>query len=184
LFAFFAVLFVVQLPWQAMADVIDAPHNQASGISCQNCHTYSLWWQFSPVNTAPNRASLVEALCASCHAGTGTGPHVATHSSAALGTVHRAGLGEWSRSCLDCHDPHFQQQLRGWATDSTVPDTDLYLVQGTINAITNNGTHITYTLNQAKTKSAWANPADWNNNSSSRSPCQPSADKGLGTTVS
>ncbi len=163
-------MILLQLAWNVDAAVIDAPHNQAGGISCGNCHTYSLWWQFSPSDNSPDRANLVEVICAICHEGNGTAPHVTTHSSAALGSLHRADilpLSGWGRTCVDCHDPHFQQQLRGWAGDTTVPDTELYLAQGTIGTITNSGSTITYTLNQSKTKPAWADPADWTNKTGS-----------------
>jgi len=161
-----AGLFLLQLPSEGYADIIDAPHNLAGGITCQTCHSYSLWWRYSPSTNAPDRANIIEVVCGNCHAGDGAAPHVTTHSSAALGSLHRETIlppSGWARTCTDCHDPHFQAQLRGWAGNSTVPDTELYLAQGTISAITSNGGSINYTLNQAKTKPAWANPADWTN---------------------
>lgn len=153
-----------QLPSPLHAAVIDAPHTPAGGVACGNCHSYSLWWQFSPSDTAASRALLVEALCATCHDGSGTAPYAVTHSSAALGTLHRSDIQPpegWSRTCLDCHDPHFQQQLRGWIGDPSVADTDLYVAQGTITALQNNGSTLVYTLDPAKSNPAWSDPAEW-----------------------
>ncbi|MDD5757486.1 MAG: hypothetical protein PHI06_00220 [Desulfobulbaceae bacterium] len=160
---FLACLFFLPLSGKSHAEVLDAPHNTAGGVFCQSCHSYSLWWRYSPSNSAPDRANLIELLCAACHGANGTAPRAVTHSSGALGSLHRADISPWGRSCLDCHDPHFQLQLREWVNDPTVPDTELYLAQGTISAITNNGSTIQYTLNQSKTKAAWSNPAGWTN---------------------
>ena len=35
---------------QAYAEVYvtDAPHNATMDITCGSCHSYSLWWAFSP----------------------------------------------------------------------------------------------------------------------------------------
>lgn len=159
--ALLACLFFLPLSGKSHAEVLDAPHNKAGGVFCQSCHFYSLWWQYSPSNSAPDRANIIELLCDTCHGANGTAPQVVTHSSDALGSLHRTDILPWSRSCLDCHDPHFQLQLREWVNNPSVADTELYLAQGTISTITNNGSTIQYTLNQSKTKAAWSNPADW-----------------------
>ncbi|MDA8159403.1 MAG: hypothetical protein M0T76_01580, partial [Desulfobacteraceae bacterium] len=66
------------------ASVIDAPHNDTNGISCTTCHTYSLWWQYSPASptSTPDKATVVVALCSTCHGAGGSAPQVLTHSSA------------------------------------------------------------------------------------------------------
>lgn len=159
-----AGLLLLLFPPSLKAAVLDAPHTPANGVYCGHCHSYSLWWQFSPSDATPNRAAIVEALCASCHNGNTPAPTAVTHSSAALGSLHRADIlppSGWSRTCLDCHDPHFQQQLRGWSGAPGVADTDLFLIQGTITAVRNNGSTIDYLLDPAKTKAAWSDPADW-----------------------
>ncbi|MDP2107150.1 MAG: hypothetical protein Q8J76_14230, partial [Desulfobulbaceae bacterium] len=73
----------------AMASVVDAPHNE---ISCSTCHSYSLWWQYSPAsqNPGPNdHASIVESVCMDCHDGSRDIPAVTTHSSTVINsTVH------------------------------------------------------------------------------------------------
>ena len=113
------------------AAVLDAPHNDTNNIGCKDCHSYSLWWKFSPVQSDPTlRTEQVNAICLKCH-GT-TGPEIAgvTHSSLAMGSLHRGGddgLADWSRLCTDCHDPHFQAQLN-W--QGQVPDSELFLVTG------------------------------------------------------
>lgn len=112
----------------ATAAVVDAPHNDTNNMGCTGCHNYSLWWQYSPMENDPAlRAGQINTICLNCH-GT-NGPEIAgvAHSSLAMGSLHRDSLGDWSRLCTDCHDPHFQAQL-DWL--GTVPDSQLYLVSG------------------------------------------------------
>ncbi|MBU4153690.1 MAG: DUF1566 domain-containing protein [Proteobacteria bacterium] len=112
----------------AMASVVDAPHNE---ISCSTCHSYSLWWQYSPAsqNPGPNdHASIVESVCMDCHDGSRDIPAVTTHSSTVINsTVH----GVWGVGCTSCHNPHYQDQL-DWVGSATEP----YLVTGTILGLT------------------------------------------------
>lgn len=109
--------------------VIDAPHTPYHGVTCAGCHNYSLWWQYSPlVPTATDYSAKGDVLCLSCH-GVGAAAINAVHSSTAMGLAHNPLLGEWTSSCLECHDPHLQAQLTWRETDSA----HLYLATGTIN---------------------------------------------------
>lgn len=160
--------------------VIDAPHTKDNGVACSSCHTYSLWWEFSPTDYVANRDTvIIETLCDSCHGGNSSAPFAVTHSSGAmLPGMHNIAYGDWTRACLDCHNPHFQLQL-DWLGDAGVADTDLYLTQGTIGTIIDNldGTStFDYTLTPGKTKPAWALPEDWTKKTS--------AGRGLLVTVS
>ena len=116
------------------ASVIDAPHNETNGIQCTTCHTYSLWWQYSPTtqNAAPNdRGTLASAICNKCHDGNHSAyPPMLSHSSINTGST----TGTWNTSCIDCHDPHYQAQLDWSATDAA----QLYLITGTIDSVTDN----------------------------------------------
>jgi len=126
--------------------VIDAPHNETRGISCGDCHSYSLWWQNSPavVSTSPSYADITNAICAKCHA------H-ATHASIVP--------GGFSVKCVDCHSAHDQAQV-GWRGSDA---NDLYLVKGTINGsfVVNGGqTTFAYSLSSAP-PDEWRDPATW-----------------------
>ena len=111
----------------AQAEVLDAPHNDTNGISCASCHTYSIWWRYSPAKTQSNFVSIVDTICFDCHKDAGTGPKALTHSSAVIGvTTH----GTWERACTVCHNPHHQDQLE-WANSATKP----YLATGTISGV-------------------------------------------------
>lgn len=165
-----SVLLATGISW---ADVIDAPHTQSQGVFCIDCHSYSIWWQFSPSDQFSDRDEyVIEPLCDSCHDGNSTYPYAKTHSGEKMGSfMHRAELGNWSRACLDCHSPHFQEQLRGWriddysrgwSDDPSVLDTDLYLVQGTIGTIISNDNATSifdYSVEQRK--ELWASPVEW-----------------------
>jgi len=116
------------------AAVTDAPHNDTNRIHCTDCHSYSLWWEFSPVDSdAALKADKVSTICLGCHGDSGPEIGAATHSSLAMGSLHRDELGDWGRVCTDCHDPHFQAQL-DW--QGTVADADLYVVRGTLDPAT------------------------------------------------
>lgn len=110
------------------AAVIDAPHNETTGIKCASCHSYSLWWEYSPttLHANPDHREIVDAVCRGCHSGSGPGPKALTHSSAVMGsTLHDT----WGVGCMDCHNPHYQDQLQ-WVGSATGP----YLITGTIAA--------------------------------------------------
>ncbi len=149
---------------QANASIIDTPHNETNNIVCTDCHKYSLWWQYSPLlSNSQLWETKTNAVCLTCHGDSGPEITEVTHASLAMGTAHRSDLGEWSRACVDCHDPHFQQQLN-WS--QSVPDTDLYLVTGTITpgslSVTGSGIpfspyYSTFTYQDVSIKDGWDN---------------------------
>lgn len=166
------------LGWLAMAGpswaaVNDAPHNENIGITCVNCHSYSLWWRFSPASAqeASTFGTIANDLCLHCHNDpNGPAPYKKGHSGASFETA--AQHGDWSTNCIDCHDPHLQPQLQWRNTDT--PNT-LYLVTGTIGNAASFDLHPdgTTTFNYTVPGSGdptWADPATWiNKNASSRS---------------
>lgn len=121
--------FLLVLP--AYANISDAPHNLTNDINCSSCHSFSLWWQFSPINynSTPDSSLIVNNVCLSCHGPSGNEIQENTHSSDAMGTT--SAEWQWSRDCVDCHDPHFQGQLE-WVTADPSLAEQLYLVTGTI----------------------------------------------------
>ncbi|MDD5757839.1 MAG: Calx-beta domain-containing protein [Desulfobulbaceae bacterium] len=111
------------------AAVVDAPHNT---ISCTTCHSYSLWWQYSPTTQSPapdDHSTIVNTVCMICHKiATGSVPKALTHSSTIIdSSLH----GIWGVGCTSCHNPHYQEQLN-WIGTSSEP----YLVTGTISTST------------------------------------------------
>ncbi|MDD5758295.1 MAG: DUF5011 domain-containing protein [Desulfobulbaceae bacterium] len=133
-------------------DVLDAPHNSAFGISCGSCHSYSLWWQFSPLSQIDtSHADRTRAICLTCH-----GPNGNTLPA----QIHASAVPSWGADCMACHDAHAQAQL-DWR--GTVPNTDLYLATGTISSIQNDTVNGLSTLNYtiASTASGWTDPATW-----------------------
>jgi len=147
--------------------VIDAPHNQAHGVSCSDCHSYSMWWQHSPMpDSDPAYGQRTDAICFKCH-GLGAGAIAAVHSSAAMGASHNPALGNWKVMCVDCHSPHRQPQLEWRGSDAAA----LYLVKGAIvGGITVAGgqTTFTYQLNEPGNPEhpEWSDPARWGNKTS------------------
>jgi len=91
-----------------------------------------------------------------CHGSGGTAPQVVTHSDVVIN-----GSSGWAVACLDCHDPHFHDQLMNLS--------NTYLVIGIIDAYSNNGngsSTITFTYSSATVKDGWNLPphgdnADW-----------------------
>lgn len=115
----------------AVAYVNDAPHNETNNIECGSCHTYSLWWQFSPKGeNDPSYGGYTNAVCDSCHTKAGF-PYKITHSYTSMAEMHDTATGNWATNCIDCHDPHQQAQLNWLAIDPSF-DTDLFLVSGTV----------------------------------------------------
>ncbi len=143
------------------ADVVDAPHNQASGVSCSGCHSYSFWWQYSPLDTTSlYYKTQIDSICANCHYSGSPMTAGCGHSSATMEEMHNPLLGSWQRNCLDCHDPHFQAQL-DWRPQYV---SDLYLVAGTIGPAANfiyaNGeTIFDYTTSAVSPN--WTDQATW-----------------------
>lgn len=152
----------------AAASVIDAPHNETNAISCGTCHSYSLWWQFSPIYQNPTEYTLrSDTVCHQCHGDAGSLPLKNPHSSAAMDLMHNPVLGDWSTKCVDCHDPHIQGQL-DWLTSDPANAANLYLATGTITAgsiqVNTNpdGTKsTTFDYTGANAKDNWLDPALW-----------------------
>jgi hypothetical protein len=141
--------------------VIDAPHTPYHGVTCADCHSYSLWWQYSPLSPSQTAdySAKTDALCRKCH-GQGGGAINAVHSSAAMATAHNPSLGQWTTSCLACHAPHLQAQLAWRQEDSS----HLFLATGTINGqVTYQAGESSFTYgNLVVAASAWdPNLADW-----------------------
>jgi len=166
-------LLTAMLTWgEATASVIDAPHNESNGVGCGSCHTYSLWWQYSPAvsSASPGYAVISDAVCNKCHGPSGSEFRKVSHSSASMGDAHNVDLGTWSTKCVDCHNPHLQAQLDWLPANPTFGDGSmgggLYLVEGTVSGISDNGngtTDITFT--NAAAKSPWEDPLRWNKKS-------------------
>ncbi len=140
--------------------VLAAPHNETRGIRCASCHSYSLWWQYSPVSGAdPLYPALATAMCTPCHGQGGAGQWIKEgHGSAAMGGRHREALGTWAVTCIDCHDPHDQGQLEWRTTDAQ----GLYLVTGTIaGQVTVQGGETTFAYTADQVKAEWSDRATW-----------------------
>jgi len=139
-----AVLFVsvlVCLSGSTNASSINAPHDEANDVSCEDCHSNPL--------PDTNRS----AVCETCHGAGGSAPQVLTHSNEVI-----KGYAGWEAECLDCHDPHFQYQL--------VNLPDLYLISGTVDGYSDNhnGTS-TFVFDYSSAtinNSAWELPPDGN----------------------
>ena len=132
---------IIQLPTPSA--VIDAPHNMTYGIKCGDCHSYSMWWQYSPStkSTNPNHSQISDRVCNSCHDGNNPlFPKGKSHSNIVAGSTKYT----WDQYCIDCHDPHKQSQLDWIVTNSA----ELFLITGTIDNVANgsqaNTTAISY----------------------------------------
>ena len=133
--------------------VIDAPHNGTRGITCGSCHTYSLWWKYSPVTTAAaNYATITNAICAKCH-------NTVTHSSVTP--------GDFSVKCVECHSAHHQAQVDWRGSDAN----NLYLVKGTITgSFVVNGGQTTLNYSLTSSMSEWSDTATWGKKNSTLPP--------------
>ncbi len=152
--------FVLWLCTSASASVIDAPHNETHGVKCGDCHAYSLWWQYSPAANNSTYAQITDGVCNKCHASNSSFPKV-SHNSVNMGSLHDIDLGPWETKCLDCHNPHYQDQLNWQGADSA----NLFLVTGTIDAasIQVNSSANTTTLDykNAGAHANWIDPVLW-----------------------
>jgi len=149
--------------------VIDAPHNESNNIACGRCHTYSLWWTYSPTSAPDIEAyrAVTDTVCNSCH-----GPGMAefnklTHSSTSMGRNHSVS-GAWDRMCVDCHDPHLQEQLTYLPANPDFSQNDLaqgggvYLAQGTMDQIADNGDNTTsFTYSNLLAAPPWDDMSLW-----------------------
>lgn len=155
----------------AHASVLDAPHNESHGVKCGSCHTYSAWWQFSP--TKPGTAEYAgrtDGLCNQCHGANGSEFRKLSHSALSMAETHNQDLGDWSTKCIDCHNPHHQPQLNWLSTSATFGDGSLagglYLAEGTIASITDNGNGTTaITFTNAAAKAPWQDTGRWSQKS-------------------
>lgn len=159
--------FVFWICTMASASVIDAPHNETNDIKCGHCHAYSVWWQYSPAanNDGTPYAQITDGVCNKCHAPGGSAPNKISHSWGSMLDIHDTYLGVWETKCLDCHNPHYQDQLNWQGTNGA----DLFLVSGTIAAGSiqvNPGTNTT-TLDykNADAHANWTDPALWSKKS-------------------
>ena len=135
LFVVFLAEFFVAYTCNA-SSIPNAPHGDTHNITCASCHIDPL--------PETDRSD----VCGICHGAGGTAPLVLTHSNAVIN-----GSSGWSTSCLDCHDPHFHNQL--------VNISDLYLITGTIDAYSNNGngsSTFTFDYSTAVIKAGWNLP--------------------------
>ena len=146
------------------ASVIDAPHNDTNHISCVSCHSYSLWWKYSPNSQhTSDHKTLVISVCMACHETGGYAPMAKTHSALTMGSTYYDG--EWAIGCTECHNPHYQEQLN-WIGTSTSP----FLINGVITDVAINTPQpgqSTITYSGATTNPGWpaegaaANDLDW-----------------------
>lgn len=147
----------------AQASVLDAPHNSTNAITCTTCHTYSLWWQYSPSlkNLTPGYTAIVNAICMQCHDDNST-LAVATHSSAVIGSENNYHNG-WGVGCTDCHNPHFQDQIN-WGTEAFLitgaidlnkPNKGITTGKVTINSVEYDQTSIAITSPLTKDNANW-----------------------------
>lgn len=129
------ILTIYFSPPISSASVIDAPHNETHAIKCGDCHAYSVWWQYSPAtnNSTTSYTLITDSVCNKCHAPGRSAPNKIGHNWESMADIHDSYLGTWSTNCLDCHTPHYQDQLTWLNTDPSL-SADLYLVTGTINA--------------------------------------------------
>lgn len=161
-----AFTFMFCLPPPASASVIDAPHNETHAVKCGDCHAYSVWWQYSPAasNTSPPYTQITNGLCNKCHAPGGSAPNKIGHNWESMAETHDTYLGTWDTKCLDCHNPHYQDQLTWLSVDPGL-SSELSLVTGTISAgsLQINSADNTTTLiyKNADGHLNWLNPALW-----------------------
>ncbi|NTW59154.1 MAG: CxxxxCH/CxxCH domain-containing protein [Nitrospirae bacterium] len=142
------ILFVVLLAFAAgTAHAADAPHNASNTMSCADCHS-----QFSA-------GSYSDDVCLSCHLNaTGGGysqnsaPKMLTHASANTSTKY----GNWSFTCISCHNKHTQDQMYAYGPDS-------YLITGTITSVTDNndGTTTFGYMNLIENIAGWSDFTKW-----------------------
>lgn len=87
-------------------------------------------------------------------------PKMTTHSSAAMGELANVEYGEWSRKCVDCHEPHHNNgiTMRGGVSDPSYIVAEFtadYAV--TVDYVTTMNITSPITIND----STWADPATW-----------------------
>lgn len=161
-----ALALILGLCTMATASVLDAPHNETNAVKCGDCHAYSVWWQYSPAtnNSNTSYAQITNGVCNKCHGPGGSAPTKIGHNQEAMADIHDNFLGTWETKCLDCHNPHYQDQL-SWLTSDPGLSADLYLATGTISAGSiqvNSGSNTsTLTYKNADAHLNWLSPALW-----------------------
>jgi glycosidase len=144
-----AVFFVSQ----SLVSGIDPPHNEASGISCSDCHGVSLLNYQSPFWTDNTADTVYNSLCTRCHLVDNLQPFHA--SNAPQANTHSPG--GTNILCSTCHHNHDQDQIYTGKNNRS----DFFLAEGTaISAVYDSGsgtTTITYTsLEATDINSDWA----------------------------
>lgn len=131
----------------------DAPHIEARSTSCSACHGTAVadspFWNPATDDRFDNLC-LLNCHNASAPPYTDTGaPLARTHSSATTSTRY----GAWRTRCIDCHNPHVQEQ-KLWKNSD--PD-QLFLATGEISGYTYDAATDTSTLSYATItyKSGW-----------------------------
>jgi predicted CxxxxCH...CXXCH cytochrome family protein len=110
--------FILAVSYQFIS-ALDAPHNESNTMNCGDCHGQTLL--NSPFWT---NSEDYDIICTSCHT-SGRAPYAETHSSLTTSSKY----GDWTRQCRNCHDPHYQRQIKVYKnTDAD----NLYLASGTI----------------------------------------------------
>ncbi len=107
-----AALFLVLTASAAFA--IDAPHNNLT--SCRNCHDLLASGSYTTGGLIDNTP--VNQACQECHRTGGAAADFSkvTHSSRTTGS--ELSYGPWATDCIDCHDPHNQEQI--WFQENNV----------------------------------------------------------------
>ncbi len=147
------------------ASVVDTPHNETNNITCGKCHSYSLWWRYSPVFATSDYPTIADAVCNQCHGSAGPAFVKAGHSTASMGAPHPVA-GTWSTKCVDCHDPHLQQQVNWLPSSPVFNDGTLaggvFLVEGEMRTIQDIGDGTTtFNFDNGLAKQGWEDAADW-----------------------
>ncbi|MBU0479561.1 MAG: hypothetical protein KKG47_00535 [Proteobacteria bacterium] len=115
-----AMLFALAGLNTALAYYTDTPHNESNGIRCNDCHVHPAYDNHVPGNIDD---TVNNVICLGCHGPEGTAPQHTLHSDLEIN-----GTETWTTQCIDCHDPHFQDNIRSWAGI----DPDAYLATGTV----------------------------------------------------
>jgi len=139
-----------------------APHDAAHGVGCIDCHRYPLnggWPGFPPSDPTADD-TLANFICLRCHGDGGTAPVAALHSSLGMGSMSR--IAGWTTQCVECHDPHFQEQLHWY----TAQGDALFLVRGRIVGVqvdysSPDAPRSLLTLENVATVGGWQDPARW-----------------------
>lgn len=82
-----------------------------------------------------------------------------------MGTPHPLA-GSWSTQCVDCHDPHLQQQVKWLPANPVFHDGTLangfFLVEGRMAGITDNGDGTTtFAFSEGLAKPGWQEAEAW-----------------------